>query len=250
MGSFNTGFFIKTFWLTLSGIPTTMLITTVSLIIAVPFGFMMALSNIHKIPVLRQFAALYISFIQGTPAVVLILFVYSLLPSLLAILFRSLGVGFNVFGINTIVYACIIFSLNTAAVLSEVFRSALETVDKGQMEAASAMGLTTAQAYRRIIIPQALVVAMPNLCNSTVNLIKSTSLVFMMGVRDITAIAKIEASFGYHFIESYLDIWIVYIILCSLIEAIFKQVEKKLSAYGGSQNNRKGRMGKCWLCKT
>lgn len=249
MGSFNISFFIKTFWLALTGIPTTMFITIVSLIIATPISFVMALSKIHKTPVLRQLASLYISFIQGTPAAVQILFVYSLLPSLLAILFRSLGISFNVFYINTIIYACIIFSLNTAAVLSEVFRSALETVDKGQMEAASAMGLTTAQTYRRIIIPQALVVAMPNLCNSTVNLIKSTSLVFMMAVRDITAIAKIEASFGYHFIESYLDIWIVYIILCSLVEAIFKQVEKKLSAYGGNQRKQKGRVKKCLLCK-
>ena len=118
-----------------------------------------------------------------------------------------------------------------AALLSEVFRSALLTISKGQLEAGYTSGLTYAQTFRRIIIPQALVAALPNLCNATVNLIKNTSLAFMMTVKDVTAVAKIEASFGYNYIEAYLDIFIIYIIICSVVQQLFKRWEKRASIF-------------------
>ena len=122
------------------------------------------------------------------------------------------------------------------AYVSEVFRSALETVDKRQLEAALSIGLLPIQAYRRIVIPQALVAATPNLCNSTVNLLKSTSLAFLMSVQDITAIAKTEAAFGYNYLESYLVIFIVYIVLCSLVQVFFQLLEQRLSRYKRGRN--------------
>ena len=233
MSRFNLEFFIETFFLTLRGIPVTMAITAVSLVLPTPVAFCMAMSKMHRLPVAGQASSFYISFVQGTPAAVQIMLVYSLAPSIIASFFKSIGSGLNVFDTNPIVYAYIIFSLNTAAVLSEVFRSALQTVDRGQQEAAYAAGLSPLQTYIRIILPQALVVALPNICNVTVNLIKGTSLVFLMAVKDITAIAKIEASFGYNYIEAYLDIWIVYIILCSSVEALFKLAEQIMRAYRG-----------------
>jgi L-cystine transport system permease protein len=124
-----------------------------------------------------------------------------------------------------------VFTLNTIATLSEVFRSALSTVDRGQLEAAEAAGLTPIQAYVRIIIPQAMVTAVPNICTTTTNLIKSTSLAFLMTVKDITAVAKVEAAYGYNYIEAYMDIWIIYIVLCTIVELFFKILEKRLRAY-------------------
>ncbi len=135
------------------------------------------------------------------------------------------------FALNPIIYAFFVFSLSTAAGLSEVFRSALLTISRGQLEASFTSGLTYWQAFRRIIIPQALVAALPNLCTATVNLIKNTSLAFMMTVKDITAVAKIEASFGYNYIESYLDIFVIYIIICSVVQGLFKVWEKSLSVF-------------------
>jgi len=154
MVSFDTDFFVKTFFLAFRGIPVTMAITIVSLAIATPLAFCMAISKIYRVPVARQAASFYISFVQGTPAVVQVMLVYSLVPSLLAAFFRYIGSGINIFDTNPIIYAYIIFSLNTAAVLSEVFRSALSTVDRGQLEAAYSMGLSTFQAYVRIILPR------------------------------------------------------------------------------------------------
>ena len=106
----------------------------------------------------------------------------------------------------------------TTGSLAEILRSAILTVDKGQLEAAQAIGLTNRQAYIRIVFPQALRAALPNLCNLVINLVKGTSLVFVMTIKDITAIAKVEASYGYQYFESYLVIFILYIVICGVIQ--------------------------------
>ncbi len=233
---FDVTFLFKTFLLLWKGVPTTLLITIVSLLVGSFFGFLIALTRIHKIKVLNQLSTLYVSFMRGTPIVLQILVVYSLFPSLINVILKESGSSFNIFELNPIWYAFVVFSLNMSATLSEVFRSALLTVNKGQLEAGYTCGLTKAQTYRRIIIPQALTAALPNLCNASVGLIKNTSLAFMMTVKDITALAKIEASFGYNYIEAYLDIFVIYIIICSVVQKLFKLWEEKASIYKGTQH--------------
>ncbi|MCQ2612821.1 MAG: amino acid ABC transporter permease [Treponemataceae bacterium] len=228
---FDNGFFFRTFLLLWKAVPVTLEITGVSLAVGVILGFFIALARIHKIRVVSQISAFFVSFIRGTPIVLQILVIYSIIPSLLNAYFVSVGSSVNVFEINPIIYAFIVFSLNNAAGLSEVFRSALLTVNKGQLEAGYTSGLTYWQTYRRIIIPQALTVAIPNLCTATVNLIKNTSLAFMMTVKDITAVAKIEASYGYNYIEAYLDIFVIYIIICTVVQELFKMWEKRAVQY-------------------
>ena len=228
---FDVEFFFKTFWLSFKALPVTLKITAVAFAVGTALGFLIALCRMHKIKVLSQVCAFLVSFIRGTPVVLQILVVYSIIPSLLNSILKNAGSSIDVFKINPIVYAYIVFSLNNTAILSEVFRSALLTVSKGQFEAGITCGLTSCQTYRRIIIPQALESALPNICNATVNLIKNTSLAFMMTVKDITAVARIEASYGYNYIESYLDIFVIYIIVCSIVQQIFRLAEKKVSVY-------------------
>src|SRR5699024_9228383 len=117
------------------------------------------------------------------------------------------------------------------ALLIEVFRSALSAVDKGQLEAAHSVGMNNFQAYMRIIIPQALVVALPNICTTTVNLIKATSLGYAMSLPEITLRAKVAANVGYNYVEAYIDIFLVYLILCTAVEYLFIWYEKRLSRY-------------------
>ena len=230
---FDLQFLFKTFFLLWKAVPVTFLITAVSLVAGVVLGFLIALSRIHKIKVLSQISSVFVSFIRGTPIILQIMIVYSVVPSFLNVLFVNAGSKINIFDLNPIYYAFIVFGLNNAAILSEVFRSALLTVNKGQLEAGYTSGLTYWQTYRRIIIPQALTVAVPNLCNATVGLIKNTSLAFLMTVKDITAVAKIEASYGYNYIEAYLDIFVIYIIICSVVQILFKLWEKNLAKYKG-----------------
>ena len=143
-----------------------------------------------------------------------------------------MGSDFNVFdNVDPFWYAVVVFSLNTIALLAEVFRSALLSIPKGQLEAGVSIGLTEFQTYRKVIIPQAMVVALPAVCNITVNLIKGTSLAFLMTVKDVLAIGKIAASWGYNYIEAYLDVFVVYIIVCTIIQLIYKFAEQHVGAF-------------------
>jgi len=227
----NYSFLVKTFFTALSGVPTALMITIVALFIALPLGFLLALTRINRIPVLHRFARVYVSFVRGTPVIVQIFIIYSSVPLVLTSIFKKFHIETNVYDINPIWYAFIVFSLNTTAILIEVFRSAISTVSKGQLEAAYSVGLTNVQAFKRIIIPQTLVVALPNICTATVNLIKATSLGYAMALQEITLRAKVAANVGYNYVEAYIDIFLVYLILCSLVEYLFKIYEKRLRKY-------------------
>lgn len=222
-------FISKAFLATLGGVPVTLLIMVVSILLSFLPALFLALGQIYKVKGVRSFSVIYLAFIRATPPILLILFFYSLFPSLLNSFFKSIGSHFNVFEINPIYYAFIIFSLMTTGSLAEILRSAFLTVDKGQLEAAQAIGLTNRQAYIRIVFPQALRSALPNLCNLVINLVKGTSLVFVMTIKDITAIAKVEASYGYQYFESYLVIFILYIVICGVIQWGFNRLEKRLT---------------------
>ena len=227
----NYEFLIDTFFVALSGISITLLVTVISLIIALPLGFLLAITRINRIPVIQRIAQIYVSFVRGTPIIIQIFIIYSSIPLILKAFFDKYNIQLDIYKINPIWYALIIFSFSTTALLIEVFRSALGTVKKEQLEAAYSVGLTTFQAYRRIIIQQVLVVALPNLCTTTVNLIKATSLGYAMSLPEITLNAKVAANMGYNYVEAYLDIFIIYLILCMAVEYIFKVLEKRLSKY-------------------
>jgi L-cystine transport system permease protein len=230
-------FIIETLLLTVKAVPVTLEITVISLLLAFPLAFLLAWSRLdtqRKSVAARvggKLAAVYVSFIRGTPIVLQILIVYSLLPSMLNVLIKRLGLGINVFDINPMIYACAVFALNTSAGLSELLRSSILTVPKGQMEAALSAGLSPVQAWTHIIFPQALVSALPNLSNLTVGLIKNTSLAFIMTVKDITATAKIAASFGYNYIEAYSIIFVLYILLCAAAQILFGGAESWFGRY-------------------
>ena len=223
----DLNYIVNTFLVTLKGIPVTLIIMAVAILLSFIPALLLALGQIYKVRGVRTFSVVYLAFIRATPPILLILFFYSLFPSLLNQIFKSLGSQVDVFKFNPLYYAFIIYSLMTTGSLSEILRSAILTVDKGQLEAAQAIGLTNFQAYRRIVFPQALRSALPNLANLVINLVKGTSLVFVMTVKDITALAKVEASHSYQYSESYLVIFVIYLIICGLIQWIFRSLEKR-----------------------
>lgn len=223
----DLNYIVNTFLVTLKGIPVTLIIMAVAILLSFIPALLLALGQIYKVRGVRTFSVVYLAFIRATPPILLILFFYSLFPSLLNQIFKSLGSQVDVFKFNPLYYAFIIYSLMTTGSLSEILRSAILAVDKGQLEAAQAIGLTNFQAYRRIVFPQALRSALPNLANLVINLVKGSSLVFVMTVKDITALAKIEASHSYQYSESYLVIFVIYLIICGLIQWIFRGLEKR-----------------------
>ncbi|MDO4666562.1 MAG: amino acid ABC transporter permease [Streptococcus sp.] len=220
-------YILKTFFHTLQGAPISLLIMIVAMLLSFVPALLLALGQIYKIRGVRSFSIVYLAFVRSTPPILFILFFYSLFPSLLNNFFKTIHSSIDVFKFNPIYYAFIIYSLMTTGSLSEILRSAILTVDKGQLEAAQAIGLKNYQAYIRIVFPQALRSALPNLCNLVVNLVKGTSLVFVMTIKDITAIARVEASYGYQYFESYFVIFIMYIIICGFIQWGFKKLEQR-----------------------
>lgn len=221
-------YLIRTFWLCVKAVPVTLEITIVSLLLAIIPALFIALARIYHVKVIEQLCRIFVSFIRGTPIVLQILIVYSIMPSLLNSFVKSAGWSYNVFEMNPVIYAFVVFGINSSASLSEVFRSAISSVNRGQLEAALSIGETHFQAFRRVVLPQAAVSALPNLCSTTVILIKNTSLAFMMTVREITGVAKIEAAYGYNYVESYIDIFIIYIAVCLLVELIFRKIERRV----------------------
>jgi len=225
-------FMQETFLLVWQGAGVTLALTALSLVLAAPIAFCFAVLRVRGHRVGGTIARLYVSFVRGTPLVLQILLLYSLLPSLLNLLVKAAGSSFNVFeAVDPFWYAVFIFTLNTVALLTEAFRSALLAIPKGQLEAGAVCGLSEAETYLHVILPQALVVALPSIANITVNLIKGTSLAFLMTVKDIMAVGKVAASYGYNYIEAYLDVFVVYLILCTIVQLLFAAAERRVGAF-------------------
>ena len=215
----------------IQGIPVSLYVTFVSLLIALPFSFLCAMARFKRVPLLSQVITVITSFLRGTPLVVQLFIVYSGFPSVLNILVKTHGWDFDPFGINPYVYAFVVFSLNVLGTLTEVFRSSLAAVGKEQMEAALSVGLNGFQANCLIIIPQALVSAIPNICNEFLNLFKSTSLVYLMTIQDITGKVRLVAATGYDYTEAYIVIAVVYFVLGFTMEKLFHRMESSLKTY-------------------
>jgi ABC-type amino acid transport system permease subunit len=121
--------------------------------------------------------------------------------------------------------------LNSGAYVAEIFRSRIQSIDKGQMEAGYMVGLSKWQIYREIIIPQALTVALPILGNVIVDVIKSTSLAFTMSVTEVMGRAKIIGGMTTKYLEMYIDAFFVYVVFIFFVELVIKKIEKFATRY-------------------
>ncbi|MFS0779803.1 amino acid ABC transporter permease [Neobacillus sp. 3P2-tot-E-2] len=226
-------FLIESFPAIVARLPITIGIAVGSLIISLFIGLTTALIKIYRVPVLKTISSFYVSFIRGTPLLVQIYLVFYGIPKVIYFFQTEYGWIMNI-DVNIIapeVYALLAFSINLGAYLSETIRSAIESVDRGQFEAARAIGLSPTQMMLKIIFPQALSVAIPNLGNMFISTIKDTSLVFIIGVIDIMGQAKILGSRGLAFFEVYIAVSIVYWIICIIVERLLVIVEKRARRY-------------------
>ncbi len=140
----------------LTYLPVTLELAVVSMIVSLILGLILALIKMKKIPVLKQIANLYISVIRGTPVLVQLYVTYFGIPMILKAINLKYGTNYNANGVAPIIYAFIALAVNESAYNAEVIRASLESVPKGQIEAASALGMTYFQALRRVILPELL----------------------------------------------------------------------------------------------
>jgi L-cystine transport system permease protein len=226
-------FLIESFPAIVARLPITIGIAVGSLIISLFIGLTTALIKIYRVPVLKTISSFYVSFVRGTPLLVQIYLVFYGIPKVIYFFQTEYGWVLNI-DVNIIapeVYALLAFSINLGAYLSETIRSAIESVDRGQFEAARAIGLSPTQMMLKIIFPQALSVAIPNLGNMFISTIKDTSLVFIIGVIDIMGQAKILGSRGLAFFEVYIAVSIIYWFICIIVERLLVIVEKRARRY-------------------
>lgn len=213
----------------LTVVPNTLGLALVIMILSVAFGAVLALIRSYKVPILDKFVVIFISFMRGTPLLVQLYIAYYALPEGAVFVANLFNLKLDPNSVSPIFSVLFTYSLNLSAFQAENIRGALASVEFGQMEAAYSVGLTTFQAFIRIIFPQALIVAVPNLCNAYIGTIKALSLAFMVSVVDILAKAKICAALNFRYIESYVAAALVYWILCIILTYIFSKFEITLS---------------------
>ncbi|WP_240422060.1 amino acid ABC transporter permease [Paenibacillus periandrae] len=231
MDTFKLDFVIQHIPDILKAVPITLLIALVSMALGTLFGSLIAICRTYKVPVLSQLGSIYISFFRGTPLLVTLYLVQYGVPTSIDFINTNMGLQTNYYELPPLANAFIAFTLYTTAYQAETIRSALQAVDRGQMEAAQSIGMTATQNMIRIIAPQAFISALPNMGNLFVIMIKATSVAFAVKVVEIMAVAKIIASNGYHYIEMYLAASLVYWVICLIFERLFAWLEKRNSRF-------------------
>ncbi|MEI8594312.1 amino acid ABC transporter permease [Photobacterium sp. SP02] len=198
---------------------TTMGMAVWGLVFALVISVTLALVRVYRLPVLDQLSQIYISFFRGTPLLVQLFLLYYGLPQIFPPL-----VGLDAFSA-----AVIGLSLHFAAYMAESIRAAIIGVDHSQREASLSIGMTEMQAMRRIILPQATRVALPSLMNYFIDMIKSTSLAFTLGVAEIMAKAQMEASSSFKFFEAFLAVALIYWGIVVVLTRVQNWAEVKLN---------------------
>ena len=168
---------LGTSFLMLEGAEITLEIFCVTLLLSLPLGLLVALCRISKLGPLRLLMEFYIWLMRGTPLMLQLLFVYFALPM----------VGIR---LPDIAAALLAFTLNYAAYFAEIFRAGIQSIGRGQYEAAKSLGMTYTQTMRRIIVPQMIRHVLPPVSNETINLVKDTSLIYILAMNDLLRVAR------------------------------------------------------------
>ncbi|GHU63566.1 glutamine ABC transporter permease [Clostridia bacterium] len=198
----------------------TMELTVTSVLTAVGLGIFLALARISKNPFLSKPATAYIFFFRGSPLLIQLYFVYYGLP----LIFPALNIS------SKFLAAYIAFSLNIAAYLAEIIRAAIQSIDKGQMEAGRSLGLSYGQCMSLVVIPQSYRRMIPPVCNEFLMVLKDTSLVSIIALTDLTFQTKMIASNKASALV-YIPSLAIYLVLTAIFTIIFNRLEKKFSEY-------------------
>lgn len=209
----------------LDGLKTTLIVTICALIISFALGLLIALvraANIDQayenngfgsllINILDKIFALFVSIIRGTPSTIQLL-----------IMFNVILVNLD----NLMLVAIISFALNSSAYMSELFRGGINSVAKGEKEAARSLGLSNFQTMKKVTMPQALKNSLPALGNEVITLFKETSIAGFIGLADLTRGASIVISQTFDAATAYFSAAIIYLVIVLIIERIFKEIER------------------------
>ncbi len=203
--------------LILQGAEVTLMIFVVTLALSLPIGALAALGRISTFAPLRYLMEFYVWLMRGTPLMLQLLFVYFALPM----------VGIR---LPDIAAALLAFTLNYAAYFAEIFRAGIQAIPRGQYEAAKALGLKHWQMMRHVIFPQVLRVVLPPISNETINLVKDTSLIYILAMNDLLRVARtiVQREFD---MTPFLIAAIFYLAMTAVLTWAFKKLEQRYGSY-------------------
>lgn len=203
--------------LMLDGTQITLQIFCVTLVMALPLGLLAALARISKLRPLSLLMEIYIWIMRGTPLMLQLLFVYFALP--------MIGIR-----LPDIAAALLAFTLNYAAYFAEIFRAGIQSIPRGQYEAAKTLGMSYSQTMRRIIIPQMIRHVLPPISNETINLVKDTSLIYILAMNDLLRVARtiVQREFD---MTPFMVAGVFYLAMTFVLTWIFKKLEAHYEKY-------------------
>lgn len=199
--------FLKASWMTIS-------ITAISLLFAMVIGVIFAGFKISSSKILNWIADIYIGIIRGTPLIVQIMFLYYGLA--------------NIVNLDSFTAGALALGVHTGAYIAEIFRGAVQSIDRGQMEAARSLGMSYSLAMRRIIFPQAFKRAIPSLANQFIIGLKDSSLVAYIAVTDLYNTALSVQGENYMPFETYFVVGVYYLIIVLIFTWVANRIEKKM----------------------
>ncbi|WP_053366804.1 amino acid ABC transporter permease [Bacillus sp. FJAT-27245] len=183
-------------------------------------GLFLGLGRVSKVKFFSKISGLYVWAVRGTPLLLQLFVIHFAIPSM-----------FSALTMPPFVSACIALSLNAGAYIGEIARGAIQSIDKGQMEAARSLGLNYRQAMRYVIIPQAFRRMLPPLGNEFVALIKESSLVSTIALYDLLRTGQQIISSTYRYMEIFIMVGAIYLLLTTFMTAMVGKIERRVSVY-------------------
>lgn len=205
------------------GLWITVEVTVLSLLLALVIGLISCFLALSKRAPLRWISKVYVGLVRGTPLLVQVFYIYFAIPQLLQLM------GFDV-RFTPFIAGLITLTLNAGAYLSEIFRGAINAVNPGQMEAARSLGLSHAQAMKRVVLPQAFRICLPSLVNQFIITLKDSSLISVIGLADIMYQSKIYVGRSMEAFATYTWVAVYYFVIITILTQVAKYVERKVSA--------------------
>jgi len=204
----------------LNGATVTLQMFFITLVLSLPLGLLLSLARLSKYRPLSFLVEIYIWLMRGTPLMLQLLFVYYALP-----LIPYIGITLPDFGA-----AIIAFVLNYAAYFAEIFRSGIQSIERGQYEASKVLGMTYVQTMRRIILPQMIKRVLPPISNETITLVKDTSLIYILAMNDLLRTARniVQREFD---MTPFIIAGVFYLAMTLVLTWMFNKLERRYAAY-------------------
>lgn len=206
----------------LKSLGNTMLLTLLSLVFALVIGLIFALMNVGKNRIFNLIGTIYVDAVRGVPLLVLAFFIYFGMPQGI----KSLG--FTDFRLTALQAGVIALAMNCGAYMAEIIRAGIESVDKGQMEAARSLGLLYGTSMRRVVLPQAIRTMIPSIINQFIITLKDTSILSAIGFPELTNTGKTVASNTMDLIGTWAVIALFYMVVITLLSKLAKYMERRI----------------------